>query len=62
MDISSFPKLEGVLDAIYNPLRTNLILDAQERGIPAEGGLYMLSAQAVYASAVFRSIKLDESL
>ena len=62
MDISSFPKLEGVLDAIYNPLRTNLILDAQERGIPAEGGLYMLSAQAVYASAVFQSIKLDESL
>jgi len=62
IDISSFPKLEGVLDAIYNPLRTNLILDAQERGIPAEGGLYMLSAQAVYASAVFRSIKLDESL
>lgn len=62
MDISSFPKLEGVLDAIYNPLRTNLILDAQERGIPAEGGLYMLSAQAVYASAVFRSIELDESL
>ena len=62
IDISSFPKLEGVLDAIYNPLRTNLILDAQERGIPAEGGLYMLSAQAVYASAVFQSIKLDESL
>ena len=31
MDILSFPKLEGVLDAIYNPLRTNLILDAQER-------------------------------
>ena len=62
IDISAFPKLEGVLDAIYNPLRTNLILDAQERGIPAEGGLYMLSAQAVYASAVFQSIELDESL
>lgn len=62
IDISSFPKLEGVIDAIYNPLRTNLILDAQERGIPAEGGLYMLSAQAVHASAVFRDIPLDESL
>lgn len=62
IDISTFPKLEGVIDAIYNPLRTNLILDAQERGIPAEGGLYMLSAQAVHASAVFRDIPLDESL
>lgn len=62
IDISAFPKLEGVIDAIYNPLRTNLILDAQERGIPAEGGLYMLSAQAVHASAVFRDISLDESL
>lgn len=62
IDISAFPKLEGVIDAIYNPLRTNLILDAQERGIPAEGGLYMLSAQAVHASAVFRDIQLDESL
>lgn len=62
IDISAFPKLEGVLDAIYNPLRTNLILDAQERGIPAEGGLYMLSAQAVHAAAVFQDIPLDESL
>lgn len=62
IDISAFPKLEGVIDAIYNPLRTNLILDAQERGIPAEGGLYMLSAQAVHASAVFQDIPLDESL
>lgn len=62
IDISAFPKLEGVLDAIYNPLRTNLVLDAQERGIPAEGGLYMLSAQAVHAAAVFQDIPLDESL
>ncbi|MDY4143451.1 MAG: shikimate kinase [Oscillospiraceae bacterium] len=62
IDISAFPKLEGVLDAIYNPLRTNLILDAQERGIPAEGGLYMLSAQAVHAAAVFQDIPLDENL
>ena len=62
IDISAFQKLEGVLDAIYNPLRTNLILDAQERGIPAEGGLYMLSAQAVHAAAVFQDIPLDESL
>lgn len=62
IDISAFPELCGVLDAIYNPLRTNLVLDAQERGIAAEGGLYMLSAQAVHAAAVFQDIPLDETL
>ena len=53
VDISVFAKLSGVIDAIYNPLRTQLILDAQKRGIPAEGGLYMLVAQAVRASELF---------
>jgi shikimate dehydrogenase len=49
IDLSAFPKLEGVIDAVYNPLRTNLVLDARARGIPAEGGLYMLVMQAVVA-------------
>ena len=42
-----------VFDTIYNPLRTNLVLDARERGIPAGGGLYMLVAQAVAAYGIF---------
>ena len=54
LDLDSFPHLEGVVDAVYNPLRTNLVLAAQKRGIAAEGGLYMLAAQAAYASALFR--------
>lgn len=53
IDLSLFPALEGVLDAVYNPLNTNLILQARERGILAEGGLYMLVAQAVLASEIF---------
>ena len=52
-DLSRFPALEAVADPIYNPLRTELILGAQERGIPACGGLLMLCAQAVYASEFF---------
>lgn len=53
IDIACFPRLEGVLDAVYNPLRTNLVLDARERGIKAEGGLYMLVMQAVVAAERF---------
>lgn len=52
--LDAFPNLSGVVDAVYNPLRTNLVLQARSRGIPAEGGLYMLAAQAAYASALFR--------
>lgn len=59
-DISVFPELEAVLDAIFNPLRTELVLDAQARGIKADGGLYMLVAQAVYASALFLGKDADD--
>ena len=53
IDISLFPRLSGVVDAVYNPLRTNLVLNARARGIAAEGGLYMLVAQAAVASRIF---------
>lgn len=53
IDLSRFASLEGVIDAIYNPLRTRLILEAKKRGIKTEGGLYMLVAQAVRASEIF---------
>ncbi len=53
LNISSFSKLEAVVDAIYNPLRTNLVSDALKRGIKGVGGLYMLVAQGVLASEKF---------
>ena len=59
MDPSIFPRLEGVIDAVYNPLRTNLVLAARERGIPAEGGLYMLVMQAVVAVEKFLDVRID---
>lgn len=52
-ELARFPRLEGVLDAVYNPLSTRLVLAARERGIPAAGGLYMLVAQAVAAYEIF---------
>ena len=60
VDLSVFDRLECVADAVYNPLRTELILRARERGIPAEGGLYMLVAQAVRASEIFHDCTYPE--
>lgn len=52
-ELDRFPGLECVADAVYNPLRTRLVAEAGKRGIPAEGGLLMLVAQAVRASEIF---------
>ena len=53
VDLSAFPKLEGVLDVIYNPARTQLLLDAERRGLVAMNGLLMLVAQAKAAAECF---------
>ncbi len=62
IDISPFTRLEGVIDAVYNPLRTNLVLDAKAGGIKAEGGLYMLVMQAVVAVEKFLDINIERSV
>ena len=62
LSLEPFTRLEGVADAIYNPLRSRLVLDARSRGIPAEGGLYMLVAQAVRASELFLDTSYPEDL
>lgn len=53
IDPDSFPHLVGVVDAVFNPLCTKLVLSAKQRGVCAEGGLYMLVAQAVLAAHLF---------
>ena len=62
IDISYFSNLEGVIDAIYNPLCTNLVLDAKSREIKAEGGLYMLVMQAVVAAEKFLDTKISKDV
>ncbi|MBE6732972.1 MAG: shikimate dehydrogenase [Ruminococcaceae bacterium] len=58
VNISNFKKLSGVVDAVYNPLCTRLVLDAKSQGIKATGGLYMLVAQAVFAAEKFTDSKI----
>ena len=53
--LSDYPALKGVIDVVYNPLRSRLVCDAAERNIPAVGGLYMLVAQAAFAAEKFVS-------
>ena len=53
IDISVYPDLVGVFDVVYNPLSSNLVLQAKKRGIIACGGLYMLVGQAVFAAEKF---------
>ena len=59
LDISAFKRVEGVVDAIYNPLRSKLVCDAQKRGIKAVGGLYMLISQAVFAAEKFLDTNIE---
>ena len=62
VDLSLFPQLEGVLDVIYNPSRTRLLMDAENRGLISMNGLWMLVAQAKEAAEWFLDQKLPDSL
>lgn len=62
VDLSDFPNCKGVFDLIYNPLRTKLILQAEELGIPHKSGLHMLVAQAKKSSELFGDTELDDEL
>ena len=61
VSLESFPALEGVLDVVYNPLRTALLLQAEERGLPCSCGLPMLVAQAKRAAELFTGRNIDDS-
>lgn len=62
VSLADFPNCEGVVDVIYNPEKTALILEAESCGIRNTSGLYMLAAQAFRASEIFQRKSLPEKL
>ena len=62
LDVAAMPGLEAVVDVVYNPDKTELVLRAEEAGVPvAVGGLEMLVAQAVYAAEYFLDRKFGDA-
>ena len=56
--LDDFTSLKGVIDVIFNPLRSNLILKAKQNNINCCSGLFMLVAQAFYAIEIFLDTKI----
>lgn len=62
VDLDLFPNLEGVMDIIYNPGKTRLLLDAEARNIPCQNGLWMLVAQAKESAEWFLGRKISDDI
>ena len=60
IDLDLFPALEGVLDIVYNPARTQLLLDAERKGLITENGLWMLVAQAKESAEWFTGAQISD--
>ena len=61
VDLRAFPACEGVVDVVYNPARTALLLQAEALGIPHAGGLYMLVGQAKRSCELFTGREIPDS-
>ncbi len=62
VDLSVLPNLQGVLDLIYNPARTKLLIDARARGLVGMNGLWMLVAQAKESAQWFTGEDIDDAV
>ena len=62
VDLDLFPGLEGILDVVYNPARTQILLDAEKRGLVTMNGLLMLVAQAKEAAEWFTGTTISDDL
>lgn len=62
INLKQLPHLTSVIDVVYNPLRSNLILEAEELGIKAVNGLLMLIYQAIKSIELFHNITISDEI
>ena len=63
VDLGLFPHLQGVLDVVYNPARTQLLMDAAKNADLLTGnGLLMLVAQAKEAAEWFTETEISDAV
>ena len=62
IDLAKFPKVSAVVDVIYNPLNTRLLIEAQKLNLKYVGGLIMLVAQAKFALDIFTGVCNSDSI
>ncbi len=62
VDLDLFINLEAVFDLIYNPARSQLLLQAEKRGVMAENGLWMLVAQAKESAEWFTQKPISDDV
>lgn len=62
LNIAQLQNLEFILDLVYNPLKTKLLLDAEEKNIKARNGLLMLIHQAVKANELFNNVHYSTNI
>lgn len=58
--LEGFPQLRAVFDLIYNPSKTQLLLDAERLGAVWANGLSMLAAQAKGAAELFLGKRIPD--
>lgn len=62
VNLDDFPHLTAVVDVVYNPYRTNLLIEAEKRGLIYSDGLPMLVGQAVAAAQLFMETQIADEV
>ncbi len=62
IDLSVFSDCQAVIDIVYNPAKTSLLLDAADHGIASVNGLGMLVAQAKRAAELFTNATISDDV
>lgn len=62
IELNVFKHLDVVIDLVYNPLRTKLLVEAEKLNIRTINGLYMLVMQAKKAHEIFFDLELPLNL